>query len=52
MVSKAKQAEISGLELQLDNFIYRQYNLKYGEVKVMEPDCPLHKTEYQKIKED
>ncbi|MDR2534888.1 MAG: hypothetical protein LBD29_02500 [Treponema sp.] len=40
------QADTSALERQLDNLVYRLYNLTYKEVKVIEPDFPLGRAEY------
>ena len=31
------------------SFVYRLYNLTYDEVKIIEPDFPLSKTEYEGI---
>jgi hypothetical protein len=39
------KADTTALERQIDNLVYRLYNLTYDEVKVIEPDFPLGKTE-------
>jgi tRNA1(Val) A37 N6-methylase TrmN6 len=43
-------ADTSALERQIDNLIYRLYNLTYEEVKVIEPEFPLSRAEYEDIK--
>jgi len=43
------KANISALERQIDNLVYRLYNLTYDEVKLIEPDFPLSKEEYEGI---
>jgi hypothetical protein len=40
------RASISSFERQIDNLVYRLYDLTYDEVKVIEPDFPLGKAEY------
>jgi tRNA1(Val) A37 N6-methylase TrmN6 len=49
LAAKAKdsQADTSALERQIDNLVYRLYNLAYDEVKVIEPDFPLSEAEYE-----
>jgi adenine-specific DNA-methyltransferase len=42
-------ADTSALERQIDNLVYRLYNLTYDEVKVIEPDFPLSEMEYEGI---
>jgi adenine-specific DNA-methyltransferase len=39
-------ADTLSFERQLDNLVYRLYNLTYEEVKVIEPDFPLSEAEY------
>jgi hypothetical protein len=34
---------------ELDNIVYRLYNLIYGEVKAREPGFPLSKVEYEQF---
>jgi adenine-specific DNA-methyltransferase len=43
------QADTSALERQIDNLVYRLYNLTWDEVKVIEPEFPLGKAEYEGI---
>jgi Alw26I/Eco31I/Esp3I family type II restriction m6 adenine DNA methyltransferase len=43
------KADTSALERQIDDLVYRLYNLTYEEVKVIEPDFPLGKAEYERI---
>jgi hypothetical protein len=45
---KSKE-DISVFERQIDNLVYRLYNLTYNEVKLIEPDFPLSKKEYEGI---
>jgi hypothetical protein len=44
------QADTTELERLVDTLVYRLYNLTYNEVKVMEPEFPLEKTEYEEEK--
>jgi adenine-specific DNA-methyltransferase len=41
------QADTSALERQLDNLVYKLYNLSYDEIKVIEPDFPLDRAEWE-----
>jgi hypothetical protein len=50
LTNENSKADISALERQIDNLVYRLYNLTYDEVKVIEPDFPLSKSEYGEIK--
>jgi hypothetical protein len=43
------KADTSTLERQIDNLVYRLYNLTYDEVKVIEPEFPLSRAEYEGI---
>jgi len=43
-------ANISDLEQQIDNLVFRLYELSYEEVKVIDPAFPLSKEEYENIK--
>jgi hypothetical protein len=54
LAAKAKdaRADTSVLERQIDNFVYRLYNLTYDEVKVIELDSPLSEAEYEGIEVD
>jgi hypothetical protein len=47
--AKAAGKDTAGLEGEIDNFVYRLYNLTYDEVKVIEPDFPLREAEYERI---
>jgi hypothetical protein len=42
------KADTSVLERQIDNLVYRLYNLTYDEVKVIDPEFLLSKIEYEK----
>jgi hypothetical protein len=44
-------ADTTALERQIDSLVYRLYNLTYDEVKVIEPEFPLGKAEYEKGEE-
>jgi adenine-specific DNA-methyltransferase len=41
------QADTSAIERQLDNLVYRLYDLSYEEVKVIEPGFPLGRAEWE-----
>jgi hypothetical protein len=43
------QADTTGLERQVDSLVYRLYSLTYEEVKVIEPEFPLSRAEYEGI---
>jgi hypothetical protein len=43
----APQTDTSALERQIDGLVYRLYGLTYEEVKVVEPDFPLGRTEWE-----
>jgi hypothetical protein len=45
------QADTSALERQIDNLVYRLYNLTWEEVKVIEPEFPFSKMEYEGVEE-
>jgi hypothetical protein len=38
-----------GIYFEVDNLVYRLYNLTWEEVKVVEPEFPLSKAEYEEI---
>jgi hypothetical protein len=40
-------ADISILKRQIDNIVYRLYNLNHEEVRAIEPDFPLSRAEYE-----
>jgi len=44
------KADTSSLEQQIDNLVYRLYDLTYDEVKVIDPDFPLSRQEYEAIR--
>jgi hypothetical protein len=41
------QADTSALERQIDNLVYRLYNLTWEEVKVIEPEFSVSRAEYE-----
>jgi Alw26I/Eco31I/Esp3I family type II restriction m6 adenine DNA methyltransferase len=43
------QADTTGLEREIDTIVYRLYSLTYEEVKVIEPEFPLSRVEYEGI---
>lgn len=47
--SKNNDADTSELERQLNNYVYKMYNLSYNEVKIIEPDFSMSKSEYDNI---
>ncbi|RCW36784.1 Eco57I restriction-modification methylase domain-containing protein [Marinilabilia salmonicolor] len=46
---KAKGLDTSTLEQDIDNLIYSLYDLTYDEVKIIDPEFPLGKEEYEAI---
>jgi hypothetical protein len=40
------KADTTTLEREIDNLVYRLYNLTYDEVKVIEPEFPLSRAEW------
>lgn len=48
----AESKSIEHLENEIDNFVYKLYELTYGEVKAIDPDFPLSAKEYGAIKLD
>jgi len=44
-----KSCDISFIEQQIDNLVYRIYGLTYDEVKEIEPDFTLSKQEYENL---
>jgi hypothetical protein len=46
------QANTSALEQQIDNMVYKLYQLTYNEVKVIDPEFALSEAEYAAIKLD
>lgn len=49
---KANNNDTTDLEQQIDNLIYRLYDLSYNEVKVIDPAFPLSQKEYEDIRLD
>lgn len=47
---KSQGKDTTALEQQIDNLVYKLYNLTYEEVKVIDPEFALSKKEYQAIK--
>jgi adenine-specific DNA-methyltransferase len=43
------KADTAALERQVDNVVYRLYNLSYEEVRVIEPGLPVSRAEYERI---
>jgi hypothetical protein len=43
------KADTAALERQIDSLVYRLYNLTYEEVRVIEPEFPLSRAEYEGI---
>ena len=46
------QSDTTILEQQIDNLVYKLYDLTYDEVKVVDPDFGLTEEEYAAIKTD
>lgn len=46
---KAQNIETFSLEQQIDNLVYRLYDLTYDEVKVIDPEFVLSREEYENI---
>jgi adenine-specific DNA-methyltransferase len=46
---KEKGKDTAALEHQIDNLVYKLYELTYDEVKVIDPEFPLSKKEYDEI---
>jgi hypothetical protein len=38
------------LDQEIDNLVYRLYDLTYDEIKVIDPDCSLSREEYENIR--
>lgn len=47
---KENGQDTTALEKQIDNLVYRFYELTYDEVKVIDPDFELSEQEYEAIK--
>ncbi|MCB8759067.1 Eco57I restriction-modification methylase domain-containing protein [Planktothrix agardhii] len=48
--SKSKQIDTRSLEQQIDNLVYKLYELTYEEVKIIDPEFALTEQEYDAIK--
>jgi replication-associated recombination protein RarA len=44
------KADTSELEKEIDNLVYKLYQLRYNEVRMIDPDFPLTEEEYEAIK--
>lgn len=49
LAQKSQGKDTSAFEQQIDNLVYRLYELTYDEVKVIDPAFPLSKKEYESI---
>jgi hypothetical protein len=47
----APKTDTSVLEQQVDNLVYRLYDLSWEEVKMVEPGFPMGKVEYEEIED-
>ena len=47
---KSQGSDTTALEQEIDNLVYKLYELTYNEVKTIEPDFSLSKIEYEAIK--
>ncbi|NLJ19973.1 MAG: N-6 DNA methylase [Bacteroidales bacterium] len=50
--NKSENKDTADLEQQIDNLVYRLYELTYEEVKIIDPGFPLSKKEYENIQLD
>lgn len=50
LINKAKKNDTTALEQEIDNLVYKLYELTYDEVKVIDPEFSLSKKEYEAIK--
>lgn len=48
--NKNKETDTTALEQEIDNLVYKLYELTYDEVKVIDPALSLSKKEYEAIK--
>ena len=46
---KSQQKDTTTLEQQIDNLVYKLYDLTYTEVKIIDPKFSLTETEYAAI---
>jgi adenine-specific DNA-methyltransferase len=49
---KSENKETDEFETQINNLVYRLYELTYEEVKIIDPEFPLSKEEYENIQLD
>ena len=47
---KSEEKDTTSLEQEIDNLVYKLYELTYDEVKVIDPEFSLNKKEYEAIK--
>ncbi len=50
LILKSKRKDTTSLEQEIDNLVYKLYELTYDEVKVIDPAFSLSKKEYEAIK--
>lgn len=50
LIKKSENKDTTSLEQEIDNLVYRLYELTYDEVKVIDPEFSLSKKEYESIK--
>jgi len=49
LANKIQSKDTTTLEQQIDNLVYKLYNLTYAEVKIIDPDFVLSKEEYESL---
>ena len=49
ITKKSQGMDTTDLEQQIDNLVFRLYELTYEEVKIIDPEFPLSKEEYENI---
>jgi CRISPR/Cas system-associated endonuclease/helicase Cas3 len=47
---KSEGKDTTALEQQIDNLVYKLYELTYQEVKIIDPEFKLTESEYEEIK--
>lgn len=50
LLKKTDEKDTTSLEQEIDNFVYKLYDLNYDEVKVIDPEFSLSKEEYENFK--
>jgi adenine-specific DNA-methyltransferase len=50
LASKAVKKNTDKIEEQIDNLVYKLYNLTYDEVKIIDPEFALSEVEYENLK--